>query len=165
MVDFAAYRDEFPVVNDRTYLISASLGPLSRRSRALAEEHLDLWQRLGPEELWFEHGMQRLQEVRERFARIIGAHADEIAVVPSVSAGMSQLATAFDIESRPKVVLTEMDFPTNHYVWRAQERRGAKLDVVASPDKIRIDADDVAARIDEQTAAVNVNHVLFESSW
>jgi kynureninase len=165
VVHFGAYRAEFPVVNDRTYLISASLGPLSRRSRALAEEHLDLWQRFGPEELWFDHGMQRLQEVRERFARIIGADPDEIAVVPSVSAALSQLATAFDIESRPKVVLTEMDFPTNHYVWRAQERRGAKLDVVTSPDKIRIDEDDMVARIDEQTVAVNLNRVLFESSW
>jgi selenocysteine lyase/cysteine desulfurase len=58
-----------------------------------------------------------------------------------------------------------MDFPTNHYVWRAQERRGAKLDVVVSPDGIRIESDDVVARIDEQTCVVNVNRVLFESSW
>jgi kynureninase len=58
-----------------------------------------------------------------------------------------------------------MDFPTNHYVWRAHERRGAKLDVVPSPDGIRIEPDDVVARIDEQTGIVNVNRVLFESSW
>ena len=51
MADLSSYRDEFPIVEERTYLISASLGPLSRRSRALAEEHLDLWQQLGPEEL------------------------------------------------------------------------------------------------------------------
>ena len=165
MKDFVEYRDEFPVVNERTYLISASLGPLSRRSRRLAEEHLDLWQRLGPEELWFDHGMPKLQECREQFARLIGADSDEIAIVPSVSSGLSSIATCLDFEARPKVVLTEMDFPTNHYVWRAQQRRGAKLDVVASPDKIRVEAEDVVDRIDDQTAIVNVNRVLFESSW
>jgi kynureninase len=160
-----SYRDEFPVLAERTYLISASLGPLSRRSRKLAEEHLDLWQRLGPEELWFEHGLPRLQECREAFARLVGADADEVAIVPSVSAGMSSFATCLDLGSRPKVVLSDMDFPTNHYVWRAQQRAGAKLDVVASPDGVRIDEEDVVERIDDQTAVVNVNRVLFESSW
>ena len=165
MNDLASYRDEFPVLNERTYLISASLGPLSRRSRALAEEHLDLWQRLGPEELWFDHGMPKLQECREQFARLIGADDDEIAIIPSVSSGLSSIATCLDFDARPKVVLTEMDFPTNHYVWRAQQRVGAKLDVVSSPDKIRVEAEDVVARIDEQTSVVNLNRVLFESSW
>ncbi|HJR45658.1 MAG TPA: aminotransferase class V-fold PLP-dependent enzyme [Actinomycetota bacterium] len=165
MVDLARYRDEFPVLADRTYLISASLGPLSKRARGAAEEHLDLWQRLGPEELWFDHGMPKLQECRERFAQLIGADADEVAIVPSVSVGISSLATALDLGSRPKVVLTDMDFPTNHYVWRAQEKAGAKLDVVASRDGITVPAEEIAARVDDQTAIVNVNRVLFESSF
>ena len=165
MTDLSSYRAEFPILDQRTYLISASLGPLSRRSRALAEEHLDLWQRLGPEELWFDHGMPKLDRCRELFAQMIGADGDEVAVVPSVSAGLSSIATCLDFNVRPKVVLTQMDFPTNHYVWRAQERRGAKLDVVPSPDGIRIDTEDVIAAIDEQTLVVNLNRVLFESSY
>ncbi|MGH2748190.1 MAG: aminotransferase class V-fold PLP-dependent enzyme [Actinomycetota bacterium] len=165
MADLASYRDEFPIVAERTYLISASLGPLSRRSRALAQEHLDLWERLGPEELWFEHGFPRLDQCRRQFAAVIGADPDEIAVVPSISAGLSSLATCLDFSERSKVVLTDMDFPTNHYVWRAQQRRGAKLDVVESPDGIRVEAENVVERIDDQTAIVNTNRVLFESSW
>lgn len=165
MSDLASYRDEFPVLAERTYLISASLGPLSRRSRALAEEHLDLWGRLGPEELWFDHGMPKLQRCRELFAQLIGAETEEIAIIPSVSAGISSIASCLDFNERPKVVLSDMDFPTNHYVWRAQERAGAKLDVVASPDRIQIDANEIASRIDDRTAIVNTNRVLFESSW
>jgi kynureninase len=165
MDDLTRYRDEFPITQQRNYLISASLGPLSRRSRALAEEHLDLWQSLGPEELWFSHGLPKLDECRALFAKLIGADTDEIAIVPSVSAGMSSIATCLDLDTRPKIVLTDMDFPTNHYVWRAQERRGAQLDVVESPDKIRIDSEDVVGRIEDRTALVNINRVLFESSW
>ncbi|HET7482803.1 MAG TPA: aminotransferase class V-fold PLP-dependent enzyme [Actinomycetota bacterium] len=165
MPDLTSWRDEFPVLAERTYLISASLGPLSKRSRALAEEHLDLWQRLGPEEMWFDHGMPKLDECRERFARLIGADLDEVAIIPSVSAGLSSIATCLDFNVRPKVVLSEMDFPTNHYVWRAQERRGAKLDVVPAIDGIQIATEDVIAAIDEQTLVVNLNRVLFESSY
>ncbi|HWC13230.1 MAG TPA: aminotransferase class V-fold PLP-dependent enzyme [Actinomycetota bacterium] len=165
MPDLASYRSEFPILAERTYLISASLGPLSLRTLAAAQEHLDLWGRLGPEELWGDHGLPKLQECRERFARLIGADVDEVAIVPSVSSGLSSIATCLDLAARPKIVLSEMDFPTNHYVWRAQERRGAKLDVVASADRIHLDESDVAARVDGQTAAVNVNRVLFESSY
>jgi kynureninase len=163
--DLSSYRAEFPVVERRTYLISASLGPLSRRSRAGSEEHLDLWARLGPEELWLDHGLPRLERCRERFAALIGADPDEVAVVPSVSAGLSSIASCLDFSVRPKVVLTALDFPTNHYVWRAQEGTGAKLDVVPTPDGIRIETDEVVGRVDEQTAIVNTNRVLFESSW
>lgn len=96
---------------------------------------------------------------------LIGADVDEVAIIPSVSSGLSSIATCLDFQRRPKIVLSEMDFPTDHYVWRAQERMGAKLDVVASPDGIRIEEDDLIARIDDQTAVVNTNRVLFESSW
>ena len=165
MPELSEYRREFPVVEERTYLISASLGPLSRRSRALAEQHLDLWQRLGPEELWFDHGMPMLDRSRELFARLIGAHLDQVAIVPSVSAGMSAIATCLDFNVRPKVVTTQMDFPTNHYVWRAQERRGAKIDVVPTPDGVLVDTDAFLSAIDDQTLVVNLNRVLFESSY
>ena len=165
MAEPASYRDEFPILSRRAYLASHSLGPLPRRGRAAAQEHLDLWERLGPEELWMEHGLPKLQGCREMFAELIGADAEEIGIVPSVSAGLSSIATCLDLQARPKIVLTEMDFPTNHYVWRAQEKAGAKLDVVGSPDGIRIEGAELAARVDEQTSVVNLNRVLFESSF
>jgi kynureninase len=75
------------------------------------------------------------------------------------------VASCLDFTDKTKVILSDMDFPTNHYVWRAQQRRGAKVDVVSSPDGIVVDPAEMAARIDDQTAVVNVNRVLFESSF
>ena len=165
MDSLIAYRDEFPILAERTYLISASLGPLSNRARTAAIEHLDLWARLGPEELWMDHGLPKLDECRSRFAGLIGADPEEIAVIPSVSSGLSSIASCLGWDERPKVVLSELDFPTNHYVWTAQQRRGAKLEVIRSPDGIRVEADDVIEHIDELTGMVNINRVFFESSW
>lgn len=165
MKEISSYRSEFPVLADRTYLISASLGPLSRRSRQLALEHLELWGRLGPDELWFEHAFPRLEKCRQLFSRLIGADPDEVAVITSVSAGLSAIGSCLDFQRRPKIVLSAMDFPTNHHVWRAHERVGAELDIVESPDGIRVDVDDYVARLDDRTSVVNVNRVLFESSF
>jgi selenocysteine lyase/cysteine desulfurase len=160
-----AWRDQFPILAERTYLISASLGPLSLRAKAAAEEHLDLWSRLGPEELWGDHALPKLQECRELFARLIGADSDEVAVIPSVSSGLSSIASCLNFDARSKIVMSDMDFPTNSYVWRAQQARGAKVEMLRSPDGIRLDPLAVADAIDEQTVVVNVNRVLFESSW
>ena len=71
---------------------------------------------------------------------LIGADADEVAIVPSVSIALSAIASCLRFEKRRKVVLSEMDFPTNHYVWRAQERAGARLEIVSSTDRVTIDA-------------------------
>src|SRR5437867_3636887 len=51
-----SYRDEFPVLARKTYLISASLGPVSGRSRAYLDGYLDVWADEGaPDIVWMEH--------------------------------------------------------------------------------------------------------------
>jgi selenocysteine lyase/cysteine desulfurase len=128
-------------------------------------EHLELWGSLGPEELWFEHAFPRLQQCRTQFARLIGADDDEVAVISSVSAGLAAIGSCLDLRARPGIVLSQMDFPTNHHVWRAHERVGAELSVVPTPDGIRVDPEEYVARTDERTSLVNVNRLLFESSF
>jgi selenocysteine lyase/cysteine desulfurase len=63
------------------------------------------------------------------------------------------------------VIGSDMDFPTNHYVYRANESRGLKLDVARSRDGIGVQEDDLITLIDGNTLLVNVNRSLFESSW
>lgn len=164
-MNLSNYRAEFPILAERTYLISASLGPLSHRSRTLALDHLDLWERLGPEELWFDHGMPMLQRCREGFATLIGADPEEVAIIPSVSNGISAIASCLDLRSRPRVVATDLDFPSNHYVWQAQVPGGAELVTAASHDSIGVESDDVVSLVNDRTSLVNINRVLFESSW
>jgi len=55
-MDLAAYRDEFPVLERKAYLISASLGPIGIRARARLEEYLEAWAGRGaPDHVWMEH--------------------------------------------------------------------------------------------------------------
>ena len=53
--DLESYRSEFPVLERKSYLISASLGPISDRSRTYLDEYLDAWATKGaPDHVWFE---------------------------------------------------------------------------------------------------------------
>ena len=166
MSDLAAYRDEFPVVERKAYLISASLGPISRRARASLEEYLDAWATKGaPDLVWLEDVFPRMRGLKGSFARLAGCHPDELAVTTNVSIAISTIASAVDFGGeRNKVVLSELDFPTDAQVWLAQRRRGVEIEWLRSPDGLTIPLEEYDRAIDERTAVVMVNRVLYRSS-
>jgi kynureninase len=57
-----------------------------------------------------------------------------------------------------------MNFPSVSYVWKAEERRGARVQLVAS-DGVGVDVERVCEAIDEKTLVVPISHVLFRSSF
>src|SRR5438128_6704772 len=101
----ARYRSEFPIFRDRIYLNTCSLGALGDRTRRKVTEFLDLWQARGAS-AWYDVWWAALAELRERYARIVGAAPAEIALAPSVSVALSSVAEALDYARRPKVVVT-----------------------------------------------------------
>src|SRR6185503_15412643 len=84
----------------------------------------------------------------------------------NVSTIQAVLASCFDYTpARNKIVYEALQFPTVSYVWQAEERRGAKCELVPSNDGITIDAEAMCAAIDEHTLAVPMSHVIFSSAY
>ena len=69
---------------------------------------------------------------------------------------MSALASAFDFEQRPRVVISDFEFPTVGQIWHAQELRGAEV-VHVPADGVEIPLERFDEAIDERTALV-VDH-------
>ncbi|HEX9730329.1 MAG TPA: aminotransferase class V-fold PLP-dependent enzyme [Gemmatimonadales bacterium] len=156
----AHYRDEFPIFGRQIYLNSCSLGALSRRSRRWVERYLDEWEARGAS-AWYDTWMDRLGALREGYAAVIGASGREIALHASVSSATAVLASTLDYHRRPKVVTTELDFPTVVYQWLAKRPLGIDLVVVASPDGVTVPPEAIAAVVDDRTALVATSHVYF----
>jgi len=156
----AQFRSRFPILGRRTYVNSCSQGALSVDVEGAIQEWLAGWHESGsPWDLWVE----KVEELRAAFARSIGAHADEIAVVPSASAGINAIATALDFSGgRRRVVMGEFEFPTMAQVWLAQERRGAAIAWArATSDSLPVEA--YEAVVDETTLIVPATHVCFRN--
>src|SRR5437764_14311580 len=156
------YRSEFPIFRDRIYLNTCSLGALGERARRKATQFLDAWDARGAA-AWYDVWWAALAELRDRYARVIGATGEEIALAPSISVAVSAVAEALDYGKRPKVVLTSLDFPTVAYQWLAKQGRGVEVVVVESPDQVSVPVDAIARAIDERTALVATSHVYFTS--
>ena len=164
--DLVSYRSEFPVLEQKTYLISASLGPVSNRSRQYLDEYVDAWAAKGaPDHVWMEDIFPRMGALKRSFASLAGCDPDELAITSNISIALATIASCLDFSgSRRRVILSELDFPTDGHVWLAQERRGAELVWLRSEDGLTIPLDAYEAAIDERTAVVMVNRVLYRSS-
>ena len=156
-----AIRSRFPIFKHKIYLNSCSQGALSDSVDAALRQYTATWHEGGsPWDLWVE----KYEAVRAQFARFIGAEASEVAVIPSASAGMNSIASAFDFTQRRKVVMGEFEFPTMGHVWLAQKRRGAQIEFIAAREG-RLPPESYARAIDEQTAVVPLTHICFMNGF
>jgi selenocysteine lyase/cysteine desulfurase len=158
----AAYRAEFPVFERQIYLNTCSLGALGRRSRAHVTAYLDEWDRRGAA-AWYDTWWEDLARLRQGYASVVGAAAEEIALHASTSTATAVLASALDYRARPKVVTTSLDFPTVAYQWLSKRPLGVELEILESPDGISVPLEAFARAIDDRTALVATSHVYFTS--
>jgi kynureninase len=165
--DLEDWRAEFPIVERKAYLISASLGPVSARSRAYLDEYLDAWAMKGaPDHVWFEDIFPRMAALKRSFSSLAGCDPDEVALTTNISIALSTIASCLDpAGDRRTVLLSELDFPTDGHVWLAWARRvGAEVRFLRSADGLTIPVEEYDRAIDERTALVMVNRVLYRSS-
>jgi len=140
---------------------SCSQGALSDAVEASFHEFLESWHKTGsPWDLW----VQKYEQVRAQFASFIGGSADEVAVVPSASAGINAIASSLDFSNRDKVVMGELEFPTMGHIWMAQRPRGARTEFLP-PHGDELPTDLYAQKVDHKTAIVPVTHVCFMNGF
>src|SRR3989442_10482221 len=129
------YRGEFPIFRDKIYLNTCSLGALGERTRRRIAEFLDLWQERGAS-AWYDVWWAALAELRRRYARVIAATPEEIALGPSISVALASVAEALDYGKRRRGVVTALDFPTVAYQWLAQPGGGFGPVAGGGPDQV-----------------------------
>lgn len=157
------FRSRFPIFERRVYVNSCSQGALATDVDEAMRAYLDSWHESGsPWEMW----VDEVERLRAWFAASIGAGVDEIAVMPSASAGINAVASALSFAGpRSHVVIGDFEFPTMAQIWLAQERRGAVIRRAhapsSSPDTLPVEAYD--AVIDERTLIVPATHVCFRN--
>jgi selenocysteine lyase/cysteine desulfurase len=156
----AGIRGEFPILAHTTYLNSCSQGALSHRVRAAYEEYLDGWDAHGAEwAVWVE----RADAARAAFARLLKADPAELAVTTSVTQGVSGIVSALDLRTRPKIVISEYEFPTVGQIAHAQELRGAEVVHVRPEPDGSIAPERFAEAVDERTALVCCTTVSYRT--
>ena len=165
MDELLKWRGEFPILDRTTYMISNSLGAMPRGVYDGMRSYADSWAERGVR-AWEEGWWDMAVGVGDQIAPLIGAVPGEISLHQNVTLTQAVISSCFDYRGpRNKIVMVEMEFPSIQYFYHEQRRLGARVEVVPTPDHIRIDLDKLLAAIDETTLLVPISQVLFRSSY
>ncbi len=149
-----------PVTEKWAYFDHAAVAPIS----APAQRVLETWTQQAAHEgdtVWLDWARE-LKETRNTAAELINADVDEIALVPSTTAGINLVAEGLDWKSGDNVVTLDDEFPSNLYPWLHLERLGVETRLVPTTSG-HIDLDQLANYCDERTRVVTVSWVGYSN--
>jgi kynureninase len=153
--DLLAYRDRFPILGDRTYLINHSLAAMPAAAEDNLREYARMWRERGIH-AWGEGWWDMPVTVGDQLGRIMGAPPGSIVMHQNVTVAEAIVLSCFPRKgTRSRIVYEAANFPSVRYLYQAQPR----LEVEAvENDRAIVDA------IDERTLLVPISHVLFKNA-
>jgi selenocysteine lyase/cysteine desulfurase len=118
----------FPGLHDTIYLNTAAMAVGCASARAAYERAVERWS-AGRFD-WTE-AERAAEDARSGFAEIVGAHADEIAIVPAVSIGAGLVASNMPAAKRGEsIVIADNEFSSNYFPWLMLRERGYEVRAV-----------------------------------
>lgn len=152
MTAIPCLRARFGVPDGLAYLNCAYLSPLLDVVREAGHRGLD--RKARPWEIHRRHFFDEVETVRGRFAALVGARAEDVAIVPSTSYATAIATRNLPLARGRSVLVLEDEHPSTWLGWqRAAAEAGADLVTVPRPS----DGDWTAAvleRIEPRTAVV-----------
>ncbi|HEU4937887.1 MAG TPA: aminotransferase class V-fold PLP-dependent enzyme [Vicinamibacterales bacterium] len=159
------WRAEFPILDTCTYLVSHSLGAMPRRAAEYLQQFATEWSTRGVrawQEGWWEIG----RTTGDLLAPILGAAPGTISMHQNVTVAQAIIASCHRYDGpRRRIVMTDLEFPSNMYLFEGFRRYGAEITYVPSDDGMRTNLDRLLDAIDERTVLVVVSLVLFKSAY
>ena len=159
-----SWRSEFPILDTCTYLVNHSLGAMPKRAADYLQQYADEWSTRGVR-AWHEGWWEIGRTVGDLLAPILGVRTGTISMHQNVTVAMGVIGSCFNYDGRRrKIVMTDLEFPSNMYLFEGFRRYGAEIVYVPSPDTVRTDLQRLLDAIDEDTVLVPLSLVLFRSA-
>ena len=146
-------RSQFPLLETCVYLNSNATGATPRAAKAALDDVLATPSSPGATRYGSAGGVE-LHAHADELAALIGGTAGSVVCDTNVSTLVARVMSCFDYRARPRVVTSDLEFPTIPHLLRAFERYGVVPMIVPSHDDVTIDVEAVVRAIDERTQLV-----------
>jgi selenocysteine lyase/cysteine desulfurase len=153
-------KDFFSLPDDLHYLNGAYMSPLSKAVEAAGIRGMA--QKAIPSRIRADDFFSQCDLARERFAAIVNADPQRVAIIPAASYGISTVARNLNPQAGQHIVILHEQFPSNVYPWRGFRERGVQLTTVApsgTEERGRKWNDNILEAITADTAIVALAHV------
>ncbi len=155
MPDWAAIRREYPALEGRAFLNTATFGQLSLRTVAAMRAHLDRRQANACADFlsWFDDH----DRLREKLARLINCKASDVAFIPNAAAALGLLTAGMDWREGDEIAILDNEFPNQIYAPKHLAARGVVVRETPWPQFL----DSINAR----TRLVSVSSVNYSTGF
>jgi selenocysteine lyase/cysteine desulfurase len=159
-LQLAAARREFPGTDNYIYFETSARGLMPVGAREAALRYLDGRIYEGGEKTSM---IDAIERVRAKFAQLIGAEADEIAIVKNVSEGVNAVVTAFPWQRGDNAVLcSDIEHPNSLYaLYNMRDRYGVEVRTVPPTPDLPPPVAAIAQGIDAGTRLVIASTVTY----
>ena len=154
------YRPDFFDFSPTVYLNCAYQGPFPRATAARIEQAVQL--ECHPDRLLPQEYFDLPDRVRARFARLVGADPQEIAITNSATQGIGIVATGLDLKAGDEIIISSRNFPANIFTWLHLRRRGVRVRVIR-PAGDHVTPAEVEAELSPHTRVVALDWVSYTS--
>ena len=137
---------------------------MPRKAAEYLQQFADTWSSRGVR-AWHEGWWEIGRETGNLLAPILGVSPNTISMHQNVTVAQGIIASCFAYGGpRRRIVMSELEFPSNHYLFEGFRRYGAEIVYVPAADPIRLDLERFLEAIDERTVLVPLSLVLFKSA-
>lgn len=146
-----------------TYLNGAYMSPQMKAVHAVGMDTLS--KKNQPWKVGLEDFFEPVEKLKRQFAELINvAEPQRIALIPSVSYGISNVTRNLKFRSGQNIILAGEQFPSNYYAWkRLADEHNLTLRIIAAPEDSNQRGKEwnqkILEAIDNETLAVSIGHV------
>jgi selenocysteine lyase/cysteine desulfurase len=143
-------RKEFPVLKYKAYMNSAAHGPALMRVCKAVKDFWSFRMNEDPGTI--------IPDAKGEAAKLINASEDEVTWCSRVTQGFNMVSSMVDFERGENIVVTDLGYPSNVFVWLPYRERKVEIRRIENKDG-RIETSDFEKAIDDETRIVSLSHV------
>lgn len=156
-------RKTFPhIETGRVYFNHAAIGPLSIKVKEKLQHYLE--ERSSGSIENFGMLLEASSNAKKRLAMLLNAKKNRLAWAENVSAGINILAQGLQWKSGDRVIINDVEFPSNVYPFLNLKKYGVEVDIVQSHNG-KADVEDYEKLITPQTKLISISAVQFLSGY
>ncbi len=159
----------FPAKKNSLFLAHCAISPLENGAKESAAAFLEAMAAGGISEL--PPFFTLLPRLHRKAARLLKTDAANISFTHNVAEPLCLIANGYPFQKGDEIISYVNEFPSNHYPWRLQEKRGVKLILLSDSGSAGEDGilgwsmQELAEKVTPRTRIVALSHVQFTNGY
>lgn len=163
MIEISEARKYYPYLETgRIYMNHAAISPLSEPVVKELDDYIYVRSRTEIEN--FPEYMKVMVDTKNKLGEMINCDSSRIAFMDNTSNALNLLAQGLAWKTGDRIILNDIEFPSNIYPFLNLKQQGVEVDIVKSHNGI-VSFEDIERAITDKTKLVSISHVQFLSGY